>query len=382
MPLATKNNALIVKDGKIAENCGCCGGWYCYCVTQPACDLFSQLGLSSTSCLQVALSGFSGGPQQPFDSSFTTFTACKPGTAMNGTLFLRKATQSEIPTAVTGFKFLNNGAGLKDRTDPFVIFTIRQAENAGTGDPLPAINLSIGDVGARGIAPVFATKQYDPCSFSSPSDFSVTFNSSDFVINSAFTGGWQEYDFSNATATVSVANNCPSISDYRSWWFATPYGKGGETNPPPSTLALSVVDSQDSVPYAKFGGQYQVTLGKTIVSGTGTQVVYGTQHGSFYASEWIAYGAPTIWYLGAVIQRYVRIADVVPRLVSANGAPCVVWRVGLIELPAWPNSPPGAYLETQPLPWGSHMSGTVPLSGRWNRSLGGASETLSGTLTF
>jgi hypothetical protein len=30
MPLATKNNAIIVKDGKLAENCGCCGGWYCY----------------------------------------------------------------------------------------------------------------------------------------------------------------------------------------------------------------------------------------------------------------------------------------------------------------------------------------------------------------
>ena len=29
MPLATKNNAIIVKDGKLAENCGCCGEWYC-----------------------------------------------------------------------------------------------------------------------------------------------------------------------------------------------------------------------------------------------------------------------------------------------------------------------------------------------------------------
>ena len=29
MPLATKNNAIIVKDGKLAENCGCCGGWVC-----------------------------------------------------------------------------------------------------------------------------------------------------------------------------------------------------------------------------------------------------------------------------------------------------------------------------------------------------------------
>ena len=30
MPLATKNGSIIVKDGKLAENCGCCGGWYCY----------------------------------------------------------------------------------------------------------------------------------------------------------------------------------------------------------------------------------------------------------------------------------------------------------------------------------------------------------------
>jgi hypothetical protein len=30
MTLATKNGAIIVNDGKLAENCGCCGGWYCY----------------------------------------------------------------------------------------------------------------------------------------------------------------------------------------------------------------------------------------------------------------------------------------------------------------------------------------------------------------
>jgi len=29
MTLATKNGAIIVKDGLLAENCGCCGGWYC-----------------------------------------------------------------------------------------------------------------------------------------------------------------------------------------------------------------------------------------------------------------------------------------------------------------------------------------------------------------
>jgi hypothetical protein len=30
MTLATKNGSIIVKDGKLAENCECCGGWYCY----------------------------------------------------------------------------------------------------------------------------------------------------------------------------------------------------------------------------------------------------------------------------------------------------------------------------------------------------------------
>ena len=30
MTIATKNGAIIVKDGKLAESCGCCGGWYCY----------------------------------------------------------------------------------------------------------------------------------------------------------------------------------------------------------------------------------------------------------------------------------------------------------------------------------------------------------------
>ena len=27
--IATKGGAVIVKDGKAAEGCGCCGGWYC-----------------------------------------------------------------------------------------------------------------------------------------------------------------------------------------------------------------------------------------------------------------------------------------------------------------------------------------------------------------
>jgi hypothetical protein len=36
MPLATKNNAIIVKDGLLAEDCGCCGGWVCCRELSPA----------------------------------------------------------------------------------------------------------------------------------------------------------------------------------------------------------------------------------------------------------------------------------------------------------------------------------------------------------
>jgi hypothetical protein len=47
MPLATKNNAIIVKDGKLAENCNCCGGggeWYCDGLQFPVTASVSGLG--------------------------------------------------------------------------------------------------------------------------------------------------------------------------------------------------------------------------------------------------------------------------------------------------------------------------------------------------
>lgn len=37
MTIATKNGAIIVKDGKLAENCECCGGWYCVVTDGGAC---------------------------------------------------------------------------------------------------------------------------------------------------------------------------------------------------------------------------------------------------------------------------------------------------------------------------------------------------------
>jgi len=39
MTLATKNGSLIVKDGSIAEDCGCCGGWFCCNTTADICSM-------------------------------------------------------------------------------------------------------------------------------------------------------------------------------------------------------------------------------------------------------------------------------------------------------------------------------------------------------
>jgi len=47
--IATKNGSLIVKDGSVAENCNCCGGWYCYQGTCP-CNGFSPV-CPSPGCL-------------------------------------------------------------------------------------------------------------------------------------------------------------------------------------------------------------------------------------------------------------------------------------------------------------------------------------------
>jgi len=67
MPIATKNNAIIVKDGSIAENCGCCGGWYCW-----SCDC----GLSSVS---LTITGFQSFNESLFNPSINgTYTMQHP----------------------------------------------------------------------------------------------------------------------------------------------------------------------------------------------------------------------------------------------------------------------------------------------------------------
>lgn len=73
MTIATKNGSIIVKDGKLAENCGCCGGWYCCRVSQcvsdgiesvtasiSASDWSYQLTLSSSCGTKYASAYFKG----------------------------------------------------------------------------------------------------------------------------------------------------------------------------------------------------------------------------------------------------------------------------------------------------------------------------------
>jgi hypothetical protein len=88
MPLATKNNAIIVKDGKLAESCACCeSGWYCCadkaCLAKPSSvtlsvvaeDFYTQYGMTDT-----------GGPIS-FESS-----ACAFGSSISGTHSLTQIT--------------------------------------------------------------------------------------------------------------------------------------------------------------------------------------------------------------------------------------------------------------------------------------------------
>ena len=56
MPLATKNNAIIVKDGLLAESCGCCGGWYCYLEDCP-CSYANVLPQTLSATIAFGLAG-------------------------------------------------------------------------------------------------------------------------------------------------------------------------------------------------------------------------------------------------------------------------------------------------------------------------------------
>ena len=55
MTLATKNGSIIVKDGKLAENCGCCG-WYCFENLDCPCNYSKALPQTLKATLSFSLS--------------------------------------------------------------------------------------------------------------------------------------------------------------------------------------------------------------------------------------------------------------------------------------------------------------------------------------
>jgi hypothetical protein len=122
MPLAIKNNALILKDGKIAESCNCCGGWYC-----------DGLQFSVT----ASVSGFGE----------TVFDFCNPSTVINTTFSAGNKTYSlieggcgdvskqeqvqqsyELPTLFGGVwhfgTFFSLQAGFTNAAAGFVVFRV------------------------------------------------------------------------------------------------------------------------------------------------------------------------------------------------------------------------------------------------------------------
>ena len=104
MPLATKNNSLIVKDGKVAENCGCCGGWYCYnnCADFLCVDAATaSVSISATDFLVNTIYKYT--PNNRFSGLPTYWekeTKYFKGSEINGTHVLQR--QSDLSSSTQG----------------------------------------------------------------------------------------------------------------------------------------------------------------------------------------------------------------------------------------------------------------------------------------
>jgi hypothetical protein len=99
MTLATKSGSLIVKDGKLAENCGCCGGWYCYTESCP-CNYSKLMPQSLRATLSFTLaSNMYGIALGNFVGAFLSTWRTTPQQAaqINGTYTLTRPNPSGDP---------------------------------------------------------------------------------------------------------------------------------------------------------------------------------------------------------------------------------------------------------------------------------------------
>jgi len=94
MPIATKNTALIVKDGKVTENCNCCGGWWCYLDPNACpCNYAKAMPQSLIANLSLNLAGpVYGAASQNFFNATMRCTRLSPSQAatINGNYALAK----------------------------------------------------------------------------------------------------------------------------------------------------------------------------------------------------------------------------------------------------------------------------------------------------
>lgn len=113
MTLATKNGSLIVKDGSLAENCGCCGGWYC--CAEPACFSGRITGVSATLTVDDYLQQSRFDYTSGFEGS-THFSSAIAGSAMSR--------QYTLTADANGTAWSYTAADCRDATISFSIQTI------------------------------------------------------------------------------------------------------------------------------------------------------------------------------------------------------------------------------------------------------------------
>lgn len=404
MPLATKNGSLIVKSGSLAENCNCCGGWYCYCDSDP-CGLYSAWGLTPTTTATVTFSGIktTGLPVWSNGSlvSGGVSWAKKPGVALNTTMCL-----SQVPR----YWWLEDGRSYGDTKDLVLDNKGAVFEDRTAFGYTPALVVDEERIfrlyGKTALGIVFcaplpggyqyprtgkAVKLIDTCSTPPTMPFSVTFSAADgdfgpiagtSIVNKAYAlTGWPTdglaipvssnywgYDLTSATATVTFQDSspCPAITDQRAWWISTPYGSGGSVTPPPQSMKVTLSNATPSSAAARFVGEYTLSLG-AYVSGYDPygNPYTGTQHGSYYAAFSVQSGSKQI----TIAAR--------PSVVKNDGVESVIWSLTADEYPktyGWYITDVNAV--TAPQPWSADISQQT-----WTGSGSAASYIGGGTLS-
>jgi hypothetical protein len=158
MTLATKNGSLIVKDGKIAENCGCCGGWYCYggcgCSDQRPSALSASLSfsMSQTAYGQMETVAFGGGGMhQCAKYTSSSFSDVSKTVSLSYTGTSQDGASCYYETPITGEYSFTSGAPVP------VGFVYMRAviECTSTGTSLSITNLNYSARPFRGLNQVF-----------------------------------------------------------------------------------------------------------------------------------------------------------------------------------------------------------------------------------